>query len=162
MRTIEEFEKVDILVGIVGTNKLILFYGLTYQYEFKQFLLFSGLNHYLLVIEMFLLCILSRFAYRRQEAKNIQEYSMDGVTSSIKDSSDKEVNGIDNFVDVATVSQIPVPSQFIDGLRLTDTGQDMIHFGIYEMTKIKVISVSTRNNHAMLTLIKICILFRCK
>ncbi|CAG2247998.1 OSTA [Mytilus edulis] len=64
----------------------------------------SRLNHYLLVIEMFLLCILSRFAYRRQEAKNIQEYSMDGVTSSIKDSSDKEVNGIDNFVDVATVS----------------------------------------------------------
>ncbi|XP_071152439.1 organic solute transporter subunit alpha-like isoform X1 [Mytilus edulis] len=62
----------------------------------------SRLNHYLLVIEMFLLCILSRFAYRRQEAKNIQEYSMDGVTSSIKDSSDKEVNGIDNFVDVAT------------------------------------------------------------
>ncbi|XP_076092435.1 organic solute transporter subunit alpha-like isoform X2 [Mytilus galloprovincialis] len=50
----------------------------------------SRLNHYLLVIEMFLLCILSRFAYRRQEAKNIQEYSMDGVTSSIKDSSDKE------------------------------------------------------------------------
>ncbi|CAC5421291.1 unnamed protein product [Mytilus coruscus] len=64
----------------------------------------EGLNHYLLVVEMFLLCILSRFAYRRQEAKNIQEYSMDGVASSIKDSSDKEVNGVDNFVDVATVS----------------------------------------------------------
>ncbi|CAC5421289.1 OSTALPHA [Mytilus coruscus] len=64
----------------------------------------SRLNHYLLVVEMFLLCILSRFAYRRQEAKNIQEYSMDGVASSIKDSSDKEVNGVDNFVDVATVS----------------------------------------------------------
>jgi len=55
------------------------------------------MNHYLLILEMFLISILSRFAFRRREAHNIHQYPMVDVEN--KGTSDNEV-GNGNFVDV--------------------------------------------------------------
>ena len=55
------------------------------------------MNHYLLILEMFLISIVSRFAFRRREAHNIHQNPMVDVEN--KDTSDNEV-GNGSFVDV--------------------------------------------------------------
>lgn len=62
---------------------------------------FTGMNHYLLILEMFLISIVSRFAFRRREAHNIHQYPIDDLEN--KGTSDNEV-GNGNFVDISMAS----------------------------------------------------------